>query len=179
MAKVLIVEDERDLQTVLAYNLKQAGHEVFVASSGGEGLACAQRTRPDLVLLDLMLPDMPGTDVCKTIRKTEGISEIAVVMLTAKGEEIGRVVGFELGADDYVVKPFSVRELLLRIDAILRRGKRDSSPPSQVSEFGLLKIDREWITVLPPGRMLVRVISMVFDRYLREGRQRASYSKVI
>lgn len=138
MAKVLIIEDEPDLQKVLAFNLKQNGHEVLPALSGEAGLSLAQSRGPDLVLLDRMLPDVSGTEVLKNLKRDERTRNIPVVFLTARGEEVDRVVGFELGADDYVVKPFSVRELLLRIDAILRR--RVEEEPQSV-EFGRLRLD--------------------------------------
>ena len=121
MARVLVVEDEKDLREVLDYNLTKEGHRVQLVSTGAEGLRLARELQPELVLLDLMLPDMSGTEVCKTLKKEPATREIRVIMVTAKGEEIDRVVGFELGADDYVVKPFSVRELLLRVGAVLRR----------------------------------------------------------
>jgi two-component system, OmpR family, phosphate regulon response regulator PhoB len=143
MAKILVIEDEPDLQQVLDYNLKQAGHEVIAAQGGEVGLSLAREQRPDLVLLDLMLPDLSGTEVCKSLKDSEVTRPIPVIMLTARGEEIDRVVGFELGADDYVVKPFSVRELLLRIQAILRRGKSGRPSAELVIEFGCLKIDRD------------------------------------
>lgn len=140
MARVLVVEDETDLQQVLEYNLKQAGHEVSIASRGSEALRLVREQRPDLVLLDLMLPDMLGTEICRTLKSAPETRAIPVMMVTAKGEEIDRVVGFELGADDYVVKPFSVRELLLRVSAVLRRAQ---APVDEESiEFGVLKIDR-------------------------------------
>ncbi|MBL8744392.1 MAG: response regulator [Myxococcales bacterium] len=140
MARILVVEDETDLQQVLEYNLRQAGHEVLLATRGAEALRIAKEQRPELVLLDLMLPDMMGTDVCRILKQAPETQGIAIVMATAKGEEIDRVVGFELGADDYVVKPFSVRELLLRINAVLRRNE---APKGDTSiEFGALKIDR-------------------------------------
>jgi two-component system, OmpR family, phosphate regulon response regulator PhoB len=142
MAKILIVEDEQDLQQVLAYNLKQAGHDVVVAKLGQEGVRLAREQHPDLVLLDLMLPDIPGTEVCKTLKEAAATKSIPVLMVTARGEEIDRVVGFELGADDYVVKPFSVRELLLRVQAVLRRGKPEPVPADTLVEFGRLRIDR-------------------------------------
>ncbi len=142
MARILIVEDETDILHTLDYNLRQAGHEVHTATRGQEGLAAARRWRPDLILLDLMLPDVPGTEVCKAIRQDPQVKDVAVVMLTARSEEVDRVVGFELGADDYVAKPFSVRELLLRVQAILRRRE----PPPQAEEgpieFGVLRVDR-------------------------------------
>jgi two-component system, OmpR family, phosphate regulon response regulator PhoB len=141
MARLLVIEDEKDLQKVLEFNLRQAGHDVLTALRGREGLELAREHHPELVLLDLMLPDLAGTEVCKALKQDPHTRDIAVLMLTAKGEEVDRVVGFELGADDYVVKPFSVRELLLRIDAILRRSKADPST-EDLTEFGCLRIDR-------------------------------------
>lgn len=142
MARILVIEDETDLQQVLQYNLQQAGHQVISALNGGDGLRAAQEQQPDLVLLDLMLPDVSGTEVCKALKEGRSTKGMPVVMVTARGEEIDRVVGFELGADDYVVKPFSVRELLLRIQAILRRGNQEESDGSTIV-FGCLKVDRE------------------------------------
>jgi two-component system, OmpR family, phosphate regulon response regulator PhoB len=142
MTRILVVEDEQDLQQVLDYNLRQAGHEVTVAKLGNDGLKLAREQRPDLVLLDLMLPDVSGTEVCKQLKEHPATRRTPVIMLTARGEEIDRVVGFELGADDYVVKPFSVRELLLRIQAILRRGKGEANEGEPTVEFGRLRIDR-------------------------------------
>ncbi len=142
MARILVIEDEPDIQQILDYNLREKGHKVFIAGKGEEGLRLAREKRPDLVLLDLMLPDIPGTEVCKTLKSDPLTRNTQVVMLTAKGEEIDRVVGFELGADDYVVKPFSVRELLLRVQAILRRsqGELEAAPGIR---FGSLRVDRE------------------------------------
>jgi two-component system phosphate regulon response regulator PhoB len=142
MARILIIEDEQDILSVLEYNLRQAGHEVVTTRSGREGLRLGKEQHPDLILLDLMLPDLSGTDVCKQLKESPTTRTVPVVMLTARGEEIDRVVGFELGADDYVVKPFSVRELSLRIQAILRRGKVQVESEGSI-EFGVLKIDRE------------------------------------
>lgn len=148
MARILVIEDDRDLQGVLEYNLRQAGHEVLSALGGREGLRLARDRRPDLILLDLMLPDVPGTEVCKAVKADGGMRGIPVLMLTARGEEVDRVVGFEIGADDYVVKPFSVRELLLRVQAILRRAGPEP-PAAPVVEFGRLRIDtaahRAWV----------------------------------
>src|ERR1700734_1902680 len=130
MARILVVEDEADIQEVLEYNLKRDGHDVVLPATAKEGLRPARERRPDLVLLDLMLPDGSGTDLCKTLRQDASTRGVRVVMLTAKGEEIDRVIGFELGADDYIVKPFSVRELLLRVQAVVRRhtAERVSTP---------------------------------------------------
>src|SRR5579864_9425927 len=141
MARVLVIEDETDLGEVLDYNLSKEGHRVHVVKTGAEGLRAARDLHPDLILLDLMLPDMSGTAVCKTLRKDQALRDVRVIMVTAKGEEIDRVVGFELGADDYVIKPFSVRELLLRVQAVLRRAAPVN--PVGIIEIGDLRVDRE------------------------------------
>jgi len=141
MAKILVIEDEADIQQILDYNLREKGHKVTLAGRGEEGLRLVREKKPDLVLLDLMLPDMSGTEVCRQIKSDPQLKTTQVIILTAKGEEIDRVVGFELGADDYVVKPFSVRELLLRIQAILRRGTPEAEATDAI-QFGKLKIDR-------------------------------------
>ena len=141
MAKVLVIEDEADIRQVLEYNLEANGHKVYAAARGQEGLRLAKEKRPDLVLLDLMLPDLLGTEVCKQLRADPDTAKMAIVMLTPKGEEIDRVVGFELGADDYVTKPFSVRELMLRVQALLRRGNVEVKERVNI-EFGVLKVDR-------------------------------------
>ncbi len=142
MAHILVVEDEQDLRQVIEYNLRQAGHDVISTGRGEEGLRLARAEVPDLILLDLMLPDLPGTELCKALKDSPKTRDIRVVMVTARGEEIDRVVGFELGADDYIVKPFSVRELLLRIKAIMRRGAPNTGDPEGVVDFGCLKVDR-------------------------------------
>lgn len=139
--RVLVVEDEKDLSTVIAYNLRADGLEVVVCETGEAGIREAGSRRFDLVVLDLMLPDMSGLDVCRRIKSQAATKDLPILIASARGEEVDRVVGLELGADDYVVKPFSVRELVLRVRAILRRS--ESVPvPSDVVEFGVLKIDR-------------------------------------
>jgi two-component system phosphate regulon response regulator PhoB len=140
---VLVIEDEVDLATTLEYNLRAEGFTVRIAHSGRQGLASATADPlPDVIVLDLMLPDLSGTEICRKLREADRTRDIPVVMCTAKGEEIDRVVGFEVGADDYVVKPYSVRELILRIRALLRRAHRVEGEPSLV-RFGRLKIDRD------------------------------------
>ena len=118
--RVLVVEDEPDLTELLAFNLQAGGYKVETANTGARALVEIDTFLPDVVLLDLMLPDMLGTEICRRIRAQADRNQPAVIMLTAKGEEIDRVVGFEVGADDYVVKPFSMRELLLRVNACFR-----------------------------------------------------------
>ena len=117
---ILVVDDEPAVTDLLAYNLRKAGYEPVLAADGSEALRLARQAKPDLILLDLMIPEVDGLDVCRELRKT---SAVPIIMLTARGEEIDRVVGLELGADDYVSKPFSVRELLARIKAVLRRAQ--------------------------------------------------------
>jgi two-component system, OmpR family, phosphate regulon response regulator PhoB len=146
MARVLVIEDEADLREVLQYNLTQAGHRAFTAATGDAGLKLAQEVKPDIVLLDLMLPDLPGTLVAKSLRREPLTQFVPIIMVTAKAEEIDRIVGFELGADDYVVKPFSVRELMLRIEAVLRRGKISEQRVVEVAELHIDK-DAHRVTV--------------------------------
>src|SRR3954452_23967155 len=119
--KVLVIEDDRSLAEVLSYNLNVAGYEVLVATDGQDGLLKAQTKSPDLVLLDLMLPVVDGLDVCRRLRAGSATRELPIIMLTAKSEESDELIGFSLGADDYVTKPFSVKVLLERIKALRRR----------------------------------------------------------
>jgi two-component system phosphate regulon response regulator PhoB len=169
MARILIVEDEEDLQEVLSYNLRQAGHEPAVAGLGQEALERVAREPPELVLLDLMLPDISGTEVCRTLKSDPSTRNIPVIMLTAKGEEIDRVVGFELGADDYVVKPYSMRELTLRVQAILRR-RAAPTESGGLTSFGILRIDREGHRVWVDGgevaltALELRLLCTLYDR---------------
>jgi two-component system phosphate regulon response regulator PhoB len=152
---VLLVDDERDLLSVLDFNLRAAGFETILATRGEEALLALRRRLPDLVLLDLMLPDIPGTEVCRRIKADPRTRHVPVVMLTAKGEEVDRVVGFELGADDYVTKPFSVRELNLRLKAILRRagGGRIAERPRE--QVGPIRVDVEAHRVFVDGAEVV------------------------
>ncbi|MSP59475.1 MAG: response regulator transcription factor [Myxococcales bacterium] len=146
---VLIVDDERDLRALVDFNLRQAGYETLHAGSGSEALSIAASHRPQIVVLDLNLPDMPGTEVCRRLRADPRTRGIAIVMLTARGTETDRVVGFELGADDYVTKPFSVRELVLRVDAILRR--LQGGEPEPVLQRGPIALDRQAFTCRVDG----------------------------
>ncbi|MFO7768784.1 MAG: response regulator transcription factor [bacterium] len=140
---ILIIEDEEDLLGTLEYNLQREGYQTRTAATGRDGLEEAFREPiPDLILLDLMLPDVSGTEVCRQLREEPRTRDVLVLMLTAKGEEIDRVVGFEVGADDYVPKPFSMRELMLRIRALLRRRQHDPGETEQ-THFGRLRVDTE------------------------------------
>jgi two-component system, OmpR family, phosphate regulon response regulator PhoB len=148
--KVLIIEDETDLIKALEYNLRQVGFEVFTATTGAEGLRLAATKAPDLVLLDLMLPDIQGTEICRQLKADPKTRALPVIILTARDEEVDRVVGFEIGADDYVTKPFSVRELVLRVRAVLRRGEPTGAP--ETVKLGKLTIDSDAHRVHVEGR---------------------------
>jgi two-component system phosphate regulon response regulator PhoB len=134
---VLIVEDDEDILQLLEYNFHSAGFEVAVARDGLDALNKIRRQRPDLVLLDIMLPGADGFEVCKNIKRDPKTAQVPVIMLTARGEEVDRIVGLELGADDYVVKPFSPRELILRARAVLKRLVSDASPKQVLRKDGL------------------------------------------
>jgi two-component system phosphate regulon response regulator PhoB len=129
--QILVVEDEADLRELVQYALTQAGYRVVTAPDAATAFERMQEHTPALVLLDLMLPDLPGTEVCRRMRREPATQHVPIVMMTARGDEIDRVVGFELGADDYVVKPFSPRELALRVGAVLRRSVPPAAAPSQ------------------------------------------------
>src|SRR2546427_9152657 len=148
MERVLIVDDDADIQRLVSYNLSQAGFRVSTAATGLAALEMVQKHPPDLIILDIMLPDLDGLEVCRTIRHRDDSRRIPIIMLTARTEEVDRVVGFELGADDYVMKPFSPRELVLRVKSILRRvgndsggekpplGKKEGFSPTRAGEMG-------------------------------------------
>jgi two-component system phosphate regulon response regulator PhoB len=139
MAHILIVDDETDLASLVEFNLQQAGLETSVAFNGLQALALAKQRVPDVVLLDLMLPDISGKEVCRRLRADPATKNVPIVMLTARGEEADRIEGFEVGADDYVTKPFSPRELVLRLKAILRRGATHES--GEQLKLGVLRLD--------------------------------------
>lgn len=144
--KILIVEDEKDIIKMLEYNLKKEGFKVIDARDGEDALDLASRQYPDLILLDLMLPGIDGLEVCKTLKKESKTSSIPIIMLTAKSQESDKVVGLELGADDYITKPFSPRELIARIKAVLRRATEKEKLP-EVFQSGDLRIDFSKISV--------------------------------
>jgi two-component system phosphate regulon response regulator PhoB len=138
--RVVIIEDERDVARLLEFNLVQAGYTVHVAGTGGGGLALVRAHHPDVVVLDLMLPDTSGYDVCKEIRSDTTIADTGVLILTAKGEAEDRILGLEVGADDYVVKPFVVREVVLRVTALANRLAERRARPAQSSGGATVKV---------------------------------------
>ncbi len=159
--KILIVEDDQNISKLVRYNLEKAGF-VCLSSITGEGaLDILEQESVDLVVLDVMLPKMDGFETCKEIRQDPATSDVPVIMLTARGEEVDRIVGFELGADDYIVKPFSPRELVLRVKSILKRGKPKEKTGSLLS-LGPLKVDipRHKVTV---NKKEIKLTAMEFD----------------
>ena len=148
MTHVLVVEDEDSISDALSYLLRKEGYEVTVAADGDAALSEFDRTGPDLVLLDLMLPGTSGTEVCRALRAR---SSVPVIMVTAKDSEVDKVVGLELGADDYVTKPFSSRELVARVRAVLRRTGEAAEPSTAVIEAGPVRMDVDRHTVTVDG----------------------------
>lgn len=149
--KILVVDDETDILTLLEYNLEKAGFKVISADDGPDAIDITKRERPDLIILDIMLPSMEGTEVCKILKSGDATQHIPIIMLTAKGEEVDRVVGFELGADDYITKPFSPRELILRVKAVLKRGQ---DREVKIIKAGPVTIDVERSLATADGRVL-------------------------
>lgn len=146
--KILIVDDEKDIVKLLEYNLKKEGFRTVTAYDGSEALEKAGHEHPDLILLDVMLPEVDGLEVCKQIKKDPGMRAIPVIMLTARSQETDKVIGLELGADDYVTKPFGVRELLARVKARLRRTHEQDASGADVVQAGDITIDSSRIEVI-------------------------------
>ena len=169
---VLVVDDEPDIVEIVQYNLEKAGYTVFTAEDGTTALKFARETALSLIVLDLMLPGLEGTDVCRILKQDERTRNIPILMLTAKGEETDRVVGLELGADDYVVKPFSPKELALRINAILRRTQGHTAVSGMI-HIGPLSLDIEGHTVLVneiPVSLTATEFKLITTLYGRRGR---------
>ena len=144
--KILIIEDEKDIVKMLDYNLKKEGFKALSANNGEDGLDIARKENPDLILLDLMLPEMDGLEVCKAVKNDTKTAHIPIIILTAKAQEADKIVGLELGADDYMTKPFSPRELIARIKAVLRRLKEKDKLPEAL-KIGDVTIDFSKIMV--------------------------------
>ncbi len=175
-AKILMVEDDRGLAEVVDYNLKRAGYEVFRAHDGRDGLTQAQLKLPDLILLDVMLPVMDGIEVCRALRSSDETHDLLVMMLTARTEETDELVGFSVGADDYVTKPFSVAVLLQRIRALLRRRQDINEPRTNIASQGVAVDHRRHIATVNSRKLkltrsefrllstLIRQPGRAFDR---------------
>jgi phosphate regulon transcriptional regulator PhoB len=138
MKRVLLIEDDRDIVELVRYNLEREGFQVAAANDGATGLVQVRKSPPDMLLLDLMLPKLSGLEICRDIRRDQALNRLPILMLTARGEEADRVVGLEMGADDYVTKPFSPRELVARVKALLRRAEPPGETPRVVETRGLM-----------------------------------------
>jgi two-component system phosphate regulon response regulator PhoB len=174
-ALVLVVDDEKDLRSLLDFNLKQAGYRTVHAATGQEALSRAASHNPDLILLDLNLPDLPGTEVCKRLKSDPGTHRIPVIMLTARTGETDRIAGFELGADDYVAKPFSVRELILRLEVARRRlsGKAEGGSSPRFLRAGNIEMDLEaFITRVDGEELPLALLEFRLLAFLIEGQGR-------
>lgn len=171
MKSVLIIEDEKDIVDLIEYHLKQNGFSVIKAYDGATGLDKARKGKPNLIILDLMLPEMSGEDICRALKSNPMTQSIPILMLTAKTEEVDRIVGFELGADDYVTKPFSPRELVLRIKAILRR--KESKMEKEIIKIEGLLIDpvRHLVSIdNKPVRLTATEFKLLFELASKRGR---------
>ncbi|MGF1678186.1 MAG: response regulator [Candidatus Methylacidiphilales bacterium] len=168
-SKILIIEDETDVIDLIQMSLKGAGFKVYTAHDGEVGLKKAREEHPDLIVLDIMLPKMSGLEICKNLRKDPSTSNISILMLTAKSDEVDRIVGLELGADDYVTKPFSPRELVLRVKSILKRAQNSDAKPERLS-IGELAVDLGRHEVLVKGEMInltateFRLLTVLMER---------------
>ena len=169
--RILVVDDEPAVTDLLAYNLRKAHYDVLTAADGRAALRLAGESKPDLILLDLMIPEVDGLDVCRELRKSSGVP---IIMITARGEEVDRVVGLEIGADDYVTKPFSVRELMARIKAVLRRAQNDGTDALRRESSALLRgpggllmdVERRAVTVAGTAIELTRLEFDLLHRLL-------------
>ena len=175
---LLVIEDDQNLSKLLEYNLERAGLTCHLSSSGEDGLEQLARKSFDLVLLDIMLPGIDGFEICRRIRQNQLYKDLPIIMLTAKGEEIDRILGFELGIDDYVMKPFSPRELTLRIRAILKRDRRQGGKTQEILKAGGLEVDltrhivtlddKELVLTLMEFKLLVALIKRKGEAQSRE-----------
>jgi two-component system, OmpR family, alkaline phosphatase synthesis response regulator PhoP len=157
---ILLIEDEKNIMELVKYNIEQESYHFLYASRGDLGLELARKSKPDLIVLDLMLPEIDGLEICKILKQNEKTSAIPIIMLTAKSQETDRIVGLEMGADDYVTKPFSPRELVARIKAVLRRGKE--VPKDKLLKSGTLEIDTGKYVVSLKGKP-IQLTSKEYD----------------
>ncbi len=149
--KILLVDDEPDILEFLSYNLKKEGYTVYMATNGTEAVAVAKKESPDLIILDVMMPDMDGIDTCREIRELPGLSDVLIAFLTARSEDYSQIAGFDVGADDYINKPIKPRVLISRIKALLRRGGANKVTITEKVEIGGIKIDRERYLIVKEG----------------------------
>jgi DNA-binding response OmpR family regulator len=172
---VLVIEDETDIADLIAFHMEGAGFNVTVAHSGTMAMRAMQKQPPDLIVLDLMLPDMDGMELCRTLKRKEATRHIPVIMVTAKGEEVDRIVGLELGADDYVVKPFSTRELTLRVKTVLRRLRGPKEEKKVLKhEAVVLDVDAHKVTIEDQKiELTLTEFKLLYELLVNKGRVRS------
>lgn len=155
--KIAVIEDDRDINELITYNLQKEGFNIIRSLDGGQGLFLVQKEHPDLVLLDLMLPGMDGLEICQALKQNSATKDIPIIMITAKGEESDVVVGLQMGADDYIVKPFSIKVLMARVKAVFRRDRqvKTSSASQSVRDFGGIVIDLPKHKITAKGENIV------------------------
>jgi two-component system alkaline phosphatase synthesis response regulator PhoP len=153
--KILLVDDEPDILEILSYNLTAEGYQVYTAKNGLEGVEKAKKKHPDLIILDVMMPEMDGIEACEIIRSTEGLEQTLITFLTARSEDYSQVAGFEAGADDYITKPIKPKVLLSKVKALLRRIRKEEGAPAEVMKVGKLIINREEYKVINKGEELI------------------------
>lgn len=149
--KILLVDDEADILEFLSYNLKKEGYRVFTANNGKEAVTVAKKENPDIIILDVMMPDMDGIETCREIRDLPGLKDVMIAFLTARNEDYSQIAGFEVGADDYINKPIKPRVLISRIKALLRRSGNPDATTVEKVEMGGIKIDRERYLIVQNG----------------------------
>jgi two-component system alkaline phosphatase synthesis response regulator PhoP len=149
--KILLVDDEADILEFLSYNLKKEGYRVFTANNGKEAVTVAKKENPDIIILDVMMPDMDGIETCREIRDLPGLKDVMIAFLTARNEDYSQIAGFEVGADDYINKPIKPRVLISRIKALLRRSGNPDAAVTERVEMGGIKIDRERYLIVQNG----------------------------
>lgn len=172
MSRILVVEDDRDIAELVTLYLERAGHATTIVGSGPEALAAARLEPPDVLILDRMLPGLDGLDVCRALRAERQTADVPIIMLTARAEESDRVAGLEFGADDYVTKPFSPKELVARVNAQLRRRRREAASSGTI-EYGSLRVDLDRHVVTDAGREVhLTAKEFLLLRYLLEHRGR-------
>lgn len=173
---ILVIEDEPDIRNLVTWHLESEGYRTIKSGDGSKGLEAAIHEKPDLIVLDLMLPGVNGIEVCKTLKRNQATAGIPVIMLTAKGEEVDRIVGFELGADDYVVKPFSPRELILRIRAVLNRYEHAPEQTPKILRHRDMIVEVENYKVYikdAPIRLTVTEFNLLLELLQNKGRVRS------
>ncbi len=155
MPQILIIDDEQDILDLLSYNLKKEGFSILTAKDGISAKEAARKTTPDLIMLDLMLPGIDGLELCRFLKKDSKTASIPIIMLTAKGQEMDKVTGLDMGADDYVTKPFSVKEIAARVKALLRRTKKGTTAGKDIHEYGGLHVDLSSHDVKVNGKLVM------------------------